>query len=119
MASPEIWLDVLAWTKALFDATKSSIDLYVSYAKYRQDAATISESRRVSAAYSSYSEGELESLLRRLHGCRDRFIEQGGGKDRARCICSVLQEAKEGNGGTLPIVDDWQIIYSQLGCGSG
>jgi hypothetical protein len=117
MASPEIWLEVLAWTKALFESTKASVDLVATYQKYRADKATIAESHRASGAYSSYSEEELQSLLDRLQGCRQRFIDQGGGLDRARCICSVLNEAQDGNGGTLPDVDDWQNIYSQLRCG--
>ena len=55
-------------------------------------------------------------MLEKLKGCRDRFIKQGGGKERAACICSVLNEAKIGNGGTLPNIDDWKRIYSTLGC---
>ena len=58
----------------------------------------------------------VELLLSPLKGCRDRFIQQGGGTDRSRCICSVLREAQEGNGGTLPEIDDWENIYRQLRC---
>ncbi len=116
MASPQLWLEVLSWTKTLFEATKATIDLTSTYEKYRKDHETIQESQRASQVFSTYSDAELDSLLRKLKGCRDRFVAQGGGADRARCICSVLHEAAEGNGGKLPYVDDWQNIYQQLGC---
>lgn len=116
MASPQLWLEVLSWVKTLFEATKATIDLGATYEKYRRDNATLREAERVSIKFSTYSEAEVESLLARLKGCRDRFISQGGGAERARCICSVLHEAMEGNGGVLPMIDDWQNIYSQLNC---
>jgi hypothetical protein len=116
MVSPELWLSVLALMKTLFESTKSVIDLDVTLEKYRHDPETIRESNRISVAYSTYSEAEVESLLRRLEDCRRRFIAQGGGADRAMCLCSVLREASEGNGGSLPIIDDWQNMYSQLNC---
>jgi hypothetical protein len=116
MASPQLWLEVLAWIKTLFEATKATIDLRKTYEKYRTDRETLQEAQRVSVAFSTYSEAEVEAMLRRLEGCRDRFISQGGGADRAQCICSVLHEAMEGNGGTLPLIDDWQNIYRQLKC---
>lgn len=116
MATPQVWLEVLAWTKALFEATTAGLDLYSTYQKYSTDSETIREASRVSIAYSTFSEEEVDAMLNRLKGCRDRFVAQGGGKERSSCICSVLNEAKEGNGGTLPHVDDWQRIYSTLNC---
>jgi hypothetical protein len=111
-----LWLDVLALTKTLFEATKATIDLGSTFEKYRHDRDTIRESQRVSGAFSTYSEPEVESILRRLEGCRDRFISQGSGADRAQCICSVFREVMEGNGGTLPVIDDWENMYRQLKC---
>jgi hypothetical protein len=116
MASPELWLEVLSLTKALFDAVKSGADVIESYRKHRAEKETIQESQRVSATFSTYSEGELKAILARLEQCRDRFIKQGGGTDRARCVCSVLDEVKNGNGGQLPRIDDWENMYRQLGC---
>jgi hypothetical protein len=116
MASPEIWLEVLAWTKTLFEATTATIDLAATYRKHRQERDTIQEAARVSVVFSTYTEGEVQALSTRLQGCRDRFIKQGSGADRANCICSVLNEAAAGNGGTLPLIDDWQNIYSTLRC---
>jgi ribosomal 50S subunit-associated protein YjgA (DUF615 family) len=117
MASPDLWLEVLSLTKALFEAIKSGADVFESYRRHRQEQETIQESRRVSAIYSTYSDAEVSAMLSRLEQCRDRFIEQGGGTDRARCMCSVLNQVKDGNGGHLPLIDDWENIYRQLGCG--
>ena len=116
MASAQTWLEVLAWTKALFEATKASIDLVATYRKYKVDPETIREAARVSAVFSTYSEEEVKALESRLQGCRDRFVAQGGGAERAGCICSVLSEAAAGNGGTLPEIDDWHSIFAQLRC---
>ncbi|MGA2273248.1 MAG: hypothetical protein ABSH00_06815 [Bryobacteraceae bacterium] len=116
MASPQIWLEVLASIKALFDATTSSVDVYDAYRKHRDEKDTQQEAARASTAYSTFSEQEVTAMLERLNGCRDRFIAQGGGKERAACLCSVLKEAKDANGGTLPNIDDWKRIFATLGC---
>lgn len=116
MASPELWLEVLSLTKALFDTIKSGEDVFASYRRHRAESDTIQESRRVSVVYSTYTDDELRAIESRLKGCRDRFITQGGGKERTSCVCSVLNEVKAGNGGRLPIIDDWEDIYRQLGC---
>jgi hypothetical protein len=119
MVPPDLWLEVLSWVKTLFELTKSTVDLVDlerTHQKYRHDPETIQEARRVSAQFQTFSEPEVKSLLDRIQGCRDRFISQGGGTDRARCICSVLNEARAGNGGNLPLIDDWRKIYDQLAC---
>src|SRR4029077_10137736 len=114
MTDPGTWLDILAWVKTLFELTKSSVDLIgieETFRKKRVDPETIREAQRLSTQFQTFSEAEVQSLLRRIEGCRDRFISQGGGADRAQCICSVLNEAREGNGGKLPLIDDWRNIY--------
>jgi hypothetical protein len=116
MASPQTWLEVLAWTKAIFEGITSSANLYDTFSKYSKDKDTISEASRVSVAYSTFSEEEVIAILQRLKGCRDRFIEQGAGQDRARCVCSVLNEVISANGGALPVIDDWENIYATLKC---
>jgi hypothetical protein len=118
MAAPHVWLELLASTKALFDASKSVIDLTATVQKYRNDPETIQESERISVRYSTYSDGVIESFTGRMMGCDERFAAQGGGKDRRRCICSILNELAEGNNG-LPDIDDWKKIYQQLGCKRG
>ena len=94
MVSSELWLQVLSWTKALFDAVKSGEDVFASYQKHRQEKDTIEESRRVSKTFSTYTENEVKSILARLEGCRDRYIKHGGGKDRSNCLCSILNEGQ-------------------------
>jgi hypothetical protein len=116
MASFHAWLEVLSWIKALVDATTLRADLQKAYEQHRQEKDTIAEARRVSQTFSTYSEEEVEALLKLLKACRDRFIAQGGGAERARCICSVLNEAMEGNGGKLPRIDDWERYYRELKC---
>lgn len=77
MASPQIWLEVLAWTKALFDVTTSSVKVYDAYRNHVDEKDTQQEAARASKAYSTFSEEEVAALLELLHGCRDRFIAQG------------------------------------------
>jgi hypothetical protein len=116
MASPLNWLEALAGLKALYDLVQGGIDFATSYQRHRQESDTIAESQRVSLAYSTYSDRELEDLIRKIEGCRDRFITQGSGADRARCLCSIFKEISDGNGGSLPDVDDWRRMYGQLNC---
>jgi hypothetical protein len=90
-------------------------DLDRTIEKYRHDRATIQEATRVSRL-STFSDEEVESLMAAVKRCRTRFTETHDGLSRVKCLCSVLREAKEGNGGTLPEIDDWENIYHQLDC---
>ena len=66
MADPSKWLEVLAWSKALFESTKGGIDFAATPQKNREDGATIRESERASQSYSStYSDDELDAILKR------------------------------------------------------
>lgn len=65
--------------------------------------------------YSTYSDREVEAIKKRIEGCRDRFIKEGAGEGRKTCLCSVLQDVKDGNGGSIP-VDEWEKTYEKLGC---
>jgi hypothetical protein len=117
MASPLTWVEALAGFKALYDLIEFGRDYATSLLQHRQEPDTIAESRRVSQAFSTYSDEEVKELVRKIEGCRDRFIKQGSGKDRARCLCSIFNEIRDGNGGKLPRIDDWQRMYDKLGCG--
>jgi hypothetical protein len=114
MASFETWLQVLSLIKALFEAATLGDDIFKAYEKHKNEQDTQQEAKRVSRVYSTFSEEEVKAMLARLEGCRDRFIKQAGGKERVICICSVLDEVKQGNGGLLPKIDDWERIYSAL-----
>jgi hypothetical protein len=117
MANPLLWLEALAGLKALYDLAEGAVDFAASIQRHRQEADTIAEARRISVVFSTYSDREVEELLRKIEGCRDRFITQGSGADRARCLCSIFNEIKYGNGGSLPLLDDWSRMYQQLNCG--
>jgi len=116
MVEPLLWLEALAGVKALFDLFEGAPDYYARLRAHMQESDTIAESKRVAETFSTYSDEEVHSLLKRIEGCRDRFITQGGGADRAQCLCSIFNEIRLGNGGTLPLIDDWTRMYGQLRC---
>ena len=116
MASFQVWLEVLSWVKALFEATTLGVDLQRAYQQHRVEKDTIAEAERVSRVFSTFSEDEVEAILKRLQACRDRFITEGSGQARQQCLCSVFSDVIDGNGGTLPHIDDWENIFRQLSC---
>jgi hypothetical protein len=116
MTNPLLWLEALAGLKALYDVIEWGVDYAAALRKHKEESETIAESQRVAVAFSTYSDAEVEAIIRKINGCRDRFIQQGGGTDRARCLCSIFQEIKNGNGGDLPRIDDWQRMFDQLKC---
>lgn len=117
MASPFLWLEALAGIKSLYDLTQGAVDYAARLKFHREESATIAESFRASAAYSTYSDGEMAAIVKRIEGCRARFIAQGGGADRADCMCSIFKEVMDGNGGIMPPADDWENMYRKLACG--
>ena len=66
-------------------------------------------------ALSSYDNDEIEAINRRIRSCKDRFIREGSGQSRKTCLCSVLTDVKDGNGGEFPF-PEWRIWYKQIGC---
>jgi hypothetical protein len=118
MAGPLLWLEAMAGLKALYDLVSGVPDYYASFRRHREEKDTIEAAHLASERYSTFSDEELRMLIGKIEGCRDRFILQGSGKDRARCLCSILVEIKDGNGGELPDVDAWRAMYAQLRCAS-
>jgi hypothetical protein len=116
MASFHVWVEVLSWTKALFEATVLGADLRKAYERHRQEKDTIAEAERVSQTFSTYSEEEVQAILNRLKDCRDRFVKEGSGPARQRCLCNVFKDVVDGNGGKLPRIDDWERFYRELNC---
>jgi len=116
MASVFLWLEALAGLHALYDLVRTGADYATSFARHHSEPKTRSEAELASAKFSTYSDEEVNELINKIKGCRDRFISQGSGKDRARCLCSILNEIKDGNGGTLPNIDSWRDMYNQLQC---
>jgi len=117
MASLFLWLEALAGLKALYDLTQGAVDYADRYHAHIRERDTLAEARRISVDFSTFSDKEVQAIIRRIAGCRDRFIAQGGGEDRARCLCSIFRKISDGNGGVLPRVDDWQNMFRQLNCG--
>jgi hypothetical protein len=116
MASPLLWLEALAGLKALYDVIEWGVEYAVAFRRHREEADTVAESNRVAAEFSTYSDAEVRELIRKIEGCRDRFIKQGSGTERSRCLCSIFQEIKDGNGGDLPKIDDWRRMFDKLKC---
>ena len=118
MAGPLAWLEALAGFKALFDLLSGAPDYYASLKRHREENETIKAAHLASERYSTFSDRELKELIEKIEACRDRFILQGSGKDRARCLCSIFNEIMDANGGELPNVDAWRQMYAQLRCAS-
>ena len=116
MASFRTWLDLLSYAKALYEAITFGLDLRQQYERHRNEADTIAEAQRASQVFSTYSEEEVHALLARMKACQERFMQEGDGPARKRCYCQVFRDAIDGNGGTLPPIDDWENIYQQMNC---
>jgi len=119
MASFHVWLEVLSYVKSLFEAITLGVDVEKAYVQHRAEQATITEARRVSRVYSTYSDAEIEAILKRLKRCAERFVAEGSGQGRKDCLCSVFKDVIDGNGGSLPHIDDWDNIFRQLNCPKG
>ena len=98
---------------SIVSAIASAAQLGISYsqAEARLDSDTIETHAR--ALSTTYDDDELTALYDRIQTCRDRFISEGDGTKRVRCMCSVLNDAIIGNGGISPI-DDWQNMHAEL-----
>jgi len=116
MSNPLLWLEALAGLKALYDLAEGAPDYVANLRRHMEESATINEARRVAETFSTYSDDEIRAILKRIEGCRARFIAQGGGEDRTSCLCSIFKEIKDGNGGFLPLIDDWARMYKRLNC---
>lgn len=46
------------------------------------------------------------------------IAEKLGLTDRTDCLCRIFNRIKAENGGAMPLIDDWQSMYDELGCGS-
>jgi hypothetical protein len=88
MASFHLWLEVLSYTKALFEAITLGADVREQYQKHRNERATIAEAQRVSQEASTFSEDEVQAILDRLKACRDRFVKEGSGL-RESNVCAT------------------------------
>ena len=100
---------------AMADVFNLGISFGEAYERRQQDPELGVKARVLAAAFSTFSDEEMEAIADRIRSCRDQFVSEGSGSKRVRCLCSVLSDVKVGNGGTIP-VDDWADIYEQLNC---
>jgi hypothetical protein len=111
------WASIAAIVSAMCDVIatgRDTFDLFYQRRLASPEAPTRADA--LSKAFSTYSDEEVDAIRERIEGCRRRFIEEGSGEQRKRCLCSVLTDVKDGNGGSIPI-GDWADTYDQLGCG--
>jgi len=91
----------------------SAAQLGISYRQAEKHIDRKEIERQAQVLVSTYSDDELAALHGRIKTCRDNFINEGGGKQRKLCMCSVLESAKDGNNG-LPPLPEWEHMYLQL-----
>lgn len=111
------YANVVATISAMCAVFQTGKDIYESYfSEYLRSPNIEREAEMLRLALMTYSEEEVEEIEDRIEGCRNRFIREGSGERRARCLCSVLTDVKDGNGGDIPDIDSWGEIYEQLKC---
>ncbi len=115
MADIELWLHVVAGIGAIYDIIRLGAEHGPALARRLSSADTRRDADQLAVKFSTYSDEELNELLRRIEQCRRRFMAEGSGSDRARCLCHVLRDIRDGNGGTMPL-QDWDDMYHRLRC---
>jgi hypothetical protein len=110
------WGTTAALISAMIDVIQLGRDSFQAYFERRTKAPDVeTKGAELERALSTYSVGEIDAIINRIEKCRDRFIEEGVGENRKRCLCSVFRDVRDGNGGVLPD-PEWQRAYEQLGC---
>jgi hypothetical protein len=115
MGSVRDWQEILAGIRALYDLVKFGSDYSTSFLRYRSEIEIYREAQRVSGIFHT-SRREIDALISDIADCR-HCITESKVEDRARCLCSIFNNIKDGNQGVLPI-GDWVLMYRELGCGS-
>ena len=115
MGSVTDWHEILAGIRALYDLVKFDSDYQTSFLKYRSEIKVYREAQRVAGIFHS-SRNEIDALVSDIGACRHRLESQGSGNDRSRCLCRILSSIKEGNGGSIPPIDEWERMHAELGC---
>lgn len=116
MLSLEQFSELAAIISAMADVYLIGRDTFSAYLTRRMRASDYQTRGQILLdVFSTYTDDEVDAIEERIKRCRDRFIREGSGNARRKCICSVLSDVKAGNGGTIP-VGDWKKIYDQLKC---
>lgn len=112
------WGTMAAIISAMVDVIQLGRDSFQAYfEKRKQDPRFAERGAALEQAFSTYAPEEVEAIADRINSCKDRFAKEGSGKNRVRCLCSVLRDVKDGNGGSIPD-PEWQKAYDKLNCAS-
>lgn len=110
------WANLAAIISAMIDVIQFGRDAFEEFLESRQEDPDLGrKADGLATALSTYSEEETEAIIARIERCRRRFVEEGAGEARRICICSVLRDVRDGNGGILP-EPEWERAYKQLRC---
>ncbi len=110
------WAELAAIVSAMVDVINIGRDSFVSYFGSRsRNPQNVQHAAILMNSLSSYSNDEIEAIANRIYGCRKRFISEGDGAQRSRCLCSVLSDVRAGNGGRIPI-PAWEEMFNKLKC---
>ncbi|SEP79046.1 hypothetical protein [Nitrosomonas ureae] len=116
MLEPFSLAGLAAIISAMVDVIRLGKETYEEYLERREgDPAIERKARALETAFSTYSPEEIAAISARIHNCRRRFIEEGAGDARHGCLCSVLRDVRDGNGGSIPD-PEWEEAYRQLKC---
>ncbi|MBS9477750.1 hypothetical protein [Ancylobacter radicis] len=116
MISLENASQIAAIVSAMADVYSIGRATFSQYLIQRENAKDyVSRGEALQKALSSYDDDEIEAIEKRIRSCKDRFIREGSGQSRKTCLCSVLTDVKDGNGGNFPF-PEWGNLHEQLGC---
>ena len=116
MIDPISLATAAAVISAMVDVIQLGKETFQEYLRRRERDPTLpAKEQALVRAFSTYSPSEVEAILRRIESCRQRFIEEGSGAARRTCLCSVLRDVRDGNGGRIP-EPEWERNFDQLKC---
>ncbi len=111
------WAAIGAIISAMCDVITLGRETFEYYYEQRlKDFHSPQRGAVLQAAFSTYTDRDIEAIKERIEGCRDRYIKEGGGAGGSVCLCSVLTDVRDGNGGQIPEIDNWPEAYEILHC---
>ena len=112
------YAEIAAIVSAMVDVYKTGRDAFQEFYATRAASPDIENQAEIlRQAMSTYSDAEVKAIINRLESCRQRFIAEGSGPQRKTCLCSVLTDVKDGNGGEMPGgFPDWEQMFDTLQC---